>query len=182
MSRRPDHTFRATGAGEPDIGVGLLHRFDPGIDGTIMIVLAFVAKWPRSGPALDDQVVGLLEPLEVLRRVNAAMQALHRGAAHKARDDAPARKAIEHGDLLRHAHRVVDGNDVTEDRDLGLLGDLTDNGGIDVYRWLHAPVGRVVFIAHDAVEADLIGECILFMILIIQNMSLLWIEVCVWKT
>jgi hypothetical protein len=39
----------------------------------------------------------------------------------------------------------------------------------------------VVLVGHDTVEADLIGESILFVILVIQDMGLLWIEVGVRK-
>src|SRR5687767_1804157 len=177
----PDNAFRAPSAWKPDIWVGLLHRYDPWVDGTIMIVLALIAEWARRGPALDDQVMGLLEALKVLRGIDATMQALDSGAAHKAGDDAPAGEAIQHGNLLRHAHRVVDGDDVAKNGNFRLLGDFTDDGRIDVHGGLHTPIRRVVLVGHDTVEADLIGESVLFMILVIQDMGLLWIKVCVRK-
>jgi hypothetical protein len=158
-----------------------LHRDHPRVDGAIVIILALVAEGARRRPALDDQVMGLLEAREVLRGVDAAMQALDGGAAHEAGDDAAAGKAIQHGDLLGHAHRVVDGDDVAEDGDLGLLGDLADDGRIDVDRGLHAPVGGMMLIGHDAVEANLIGEGVLFMILVVQDMGLLRVKVRVRK-
>src|SRR5262245_48530903 len=121
----PDYALRAASAGEPNVGVRLLHRLDPWIDSPIVVVLALIPEGAWRRPALDDQVMGLLEALKVLSGVDAAMQALDGRTTHEARDDAAAGEAIEHGDLLRHAHRVVDGDDVAKDSDLGLLRHFT---------------------------------------------------------
>ena len=99
----PDDALWAPGAGEPDVRVGLLNGDDPGIDGPVVIELALITEGAGCGPALDDQVVSLLEAGEVLRGIDAAVQALDGGAAYEAGDDAAAGEAIQHGDLLRHA-------------------------------------------------------------------------------
>jgi hypothetical protein len=66
VSSGPDDALRASGAGKPDVRMGLLHRYDPGVDGTIVIILALIAEGARRRPALDNQVMGLLEALKVL--------------------------------------------------------------------------------------------------------------------
>ena len=64
--------------------------------------------------------------------IDAAVEALYRGPAYESRDDPAAGKAVQHGDLFGHAHRVVDGNDVSQDGDFRLLGDLTEYRGINI--------------------------------------------------
>src|SRR5882672_5724125 len=87
MGGRPDHALRATGAGEPDVRVGLLHGQDPGVDRPVLVILPLMPEGARCGPALDNEVVGLLEPPPVLRGVNARLEGLYRGPTHKAGDD-----------------------------------------------------------------------------------------------
>ena len=124
------HALGAAGAGEPDVGAGLLHRHHPRVDGAVVIVLALVAEGAGLGPALDDEVVGFLEAGSVLSGVYTALQRLDGGAADEAGDDASAGVAVQHGDFLGHADGVVDGDDIAEDGDFDVLGELGDDGSI----------------------------------------------------
>src|SRR5262249_54061753 len=144
--------------------------------GPVVIILALIAEGAGRGPALDDEVVRLLEPLAVLGGIDARLQGLHGCAAHKSGDDAAAGVAVEHGDLFGHADGVVDGDDIPQDGDLGLFGELGDDGGVEIHGRLHAPVGGVVLVAHDAVKTHLIGQGVLLMILIVQNVRLLRVK------
>src|SRR5215510_10034562 len=99
MGGGPDHALGATGPGEPDVRVGLLHGQDPWVDRPVLVVLPLMPEGARRGPALDNEVVGLLEPPPVLRGINARLEGLHSGPAHKAGDDPTAGKAVQHGDL-----------------------------------------------------------------------------------
>ena len=73
MPGGPDHALRASGAGEPDVRVRLLHRNNPRVDHPVLVVLAFVAERAGLGPTLDDQVMRFLKPLPVFRRCDAAL-------------------------------------------------------------------------------------------------------------
>src|SRR5262249_40420009 len=108
-------------------------------------------------------------------------QGLDGPPAHKAGDDPAAGIAIQHGDLFGHSHGVIDGDDVPQDGDLGSLGNLGDDGSIQVHTGFHAPVGGVVLVGHDAVAARLIGEGILLMVLVVQYVRLHRIEMSVGK-
>src|SRR5262245_21780446 len=51
----PHHTLWAPSAGEPDVRVGLLHGQHPGVDRSVLVILALIAEWPRRGPTFDDE-------------------------------------------------------------------------------------------------------------------------------
>ena len=163
----PDDAFGAAGAGEPDVGAGLLHGHHPRVDGAVVVVLALVAEGAGLGPALDDEVVGLLEAGAVLGGVDAALQRLDGGAADEAGDNAAAGVAVQHGDFFGHADGVVNGDDVAQNGNLDVLGELGDDGGVEIDGRLHAPVRSVMLVAHNAIEADLIGQGILLMVLVV---------------
>ena len=120
--------------------------------------------------------MGLLEPLPVLRGVDAGLQRLDGAAANETGDDPAAGVAVQHGDFLGHADGVVDGYDVAEYGDLGLLGDLGDDGGVEVDRRLSAPVGGVVLVGHDPVESHLVGQCVLVVVLVVKYVGLVRVE------
>ena len=82
-ARCPDNALRAASAGEPYRGMGLLHRQHPRVDYPVVVVLALPSERARLRPALDNQVVGLLEPFAVLSGVKAGHQSLHRSSPHK---------------------------------------------------------------------------------------------------
>ena len=90
VGRRPDHTFWAAGAGEPDVGPWGLHGFHPRVNDPVLVIFAFIPEGTWVGPALDDQVVRLLEPGEVFSWVLPGQQCLHGGATHESGDDAAA--------------------------------------------------------------------------------------------
>src|SRR6266566_3951410 len=182
MGGGPDHALWAAGAGEPDVRVRLLHGQHPGVHRPIVVVLPLIPEGARGGPALDDEVVGLFEALAVLRGVDATLEGLHGGAAHKPGDDPAAGKAVQHGNLFRHPDGIIDGDDVSQDGDLGFFGDLGDDGRVQVYGGLHAPVGGMVLVAHDAVEAHFIGQGVLLMVLIVEHMRLLGVNMGVGET
>src|SRR4029450_9985693 len=94
MGGGPDHTLGAAGAGEPDIRVGLLHGQDPGVDRPVLVILPLMSEGTRRGPALDNEVVGLLKPPPVLCGVNARLEGLYGGPTYKAGDDPAAGKAV----------------------------------------------------------------------------------------
>src|SRR4029434_10680029 len=86
----PHYALRAASSGEPDVPVGLLHVQRPGVERALLVILPLITERPRHGPAFDDEIVGLLKPPPVLRRVNARLQGLDGPPAHKARDDPAA--------------------------------------------------------------------------------------------
>src|SRR5262245_57933843 len=88
MPGGPLGCFRAGGAGYPDRRVGFLNGHNPGIDDTIMIMLALPAEGPRRSPGLDDQVVRFFEALAVIGRIGVRGDAFDPSATCKARDDA----------------------------------------------------------------------------------------------
>src|SRR5262249_45454721 len=74
MGGGPDYTLGAASPGEPDVRVGLLHGQDPWVDRPVLVVLPLMPEGARRGPALDNEVVGLLKPSPVLRGVNAGLE------------------------------------------------------------------------------------------------------------
>src|SRR5262245_50099322 len=88
MPGGPLGCFRAGGAGHPDGRVRFLNGHNPGIDDTIMIMLALPAEGPRRGPSLDDQVVRFLKALAVIGRIGVRGDAFDPSAPYKARDEA----------------------------------------------------------------------------------------------
>ncbi len=126
----PDHALRAAGAGEPDVGPGFLHGHHPRVDHAVLIMLSLVPEWSRLGPAFYDQVMGLFEPLPVLGRVDARLESLHSPAPDETGYDPTAGVAIEHGHFFGHPDGVIHGDHVAEDRDLDLLGDFCQHGGV----------------------------------------------------
>ena len=178
----PHHALRAPRAGEPNVRVGLLHGQHPGVDRPVLVIFPLITERPRRGPALDDEIVRLLKPPPVLRGVNAGLQGLDGPPAYEAGDDPAPGIAVQHGDFFGHPDGVIDGDDVAQDGDLDALGELGDDRGIQVHTGFHAPVGGVMFVRHDAVEAHCIGEGILLMVLVVEDMGLLGIEMGVGKT
>ncbi len=181
MFGSPHHALRAAGAGEPDIGMRVLHRPHPGVHRMVLVVLALITKRAGLGPAFDDEVVRLFEALPIFSGFDARLQGLHCGAPHKTGDDSAAGIAIQHRDLFGHADRVVNGNHIAQNGNFAILGHLTDHRGIQVNGRFHAPVGRMVLIAHDAVKAHVIGQGVLLMILIVKHVGLFRIEVGIGK-
>src|SRR5215467_3332504 len=92
MPGGPLGCFRAGGARHPDGRVRFLYGHDPGIDDTIMIMLALPAEGARRGPGFDDQVVRFLKALAVISRIGIRGDAFNPSATHKAGDNAAIRE------------------------------------------------------------------------------------------
>jgi hypothetical protein len=127
-----------------------------------VIVATFPAERARRGPALEDQVVALLESLAVVHGIRVRPPALHADAAHEATQDAAARDEIGHRDLLGHLDRVVlDREDVAEEEQLRTSRGAREDGRRHVRGHVHARRCRVVLVDHQALEPDLIGQLVL---------------------
>src|SRR5881628_3018457 len=74
----PHGRLGASGAGSPDGRMRLLERQAPRVDVTEVVVAAFPAKRARLGPALEDEVVALLEALAVVDGVRVGPPGLRR--------------------------------------------------------------------------------------------------------
>ena len=155
--RCPDNALRAAGAREPDVGPWLLHGQHPRVYHAILIVLSFVAERARLGPALDDQVVGFLETLPVLGGFDSGLKSLDCATADEPGYDPPSGITVEHGHFFGHPDGVVYCDHVTENGDLDVLGELSENGSVQVDRRFSTPIRRVVLVGHDAVEPNLVG-------------------------
>ena len=156
-------------AGDPDLRVRGLVRARPRIHVAVLVVLALPAERARSRPRLDDEVVRFLEALPVERRLRVVRDALTAGAAHPAGDQPPARDHVDLGQLFGQPQRVFpDREDVTEQDDLGALGDARENRRFDVHHATHAERGRVMLVQHQAVEAHLLGVDLLVEVAVVQ--------------
>ena len=163
----PDYAFGAAAAGEPDRGMGFLDGQHPGVDDAVVVETAFEAEGAGLGPAFDDQVVGFLEAVAVFGGVDAGLEGFDGAAADEAGNQASVGVAVQHRQFLGHADGVADGDDVAEDGDFGAAGEAADDGGVEVGGGFHIPVGGMVFVGHNAVEAGFVGLGILFVVLVI---------------
>ena len=177
----PNYALRAAGAGEPHRRMGFLNGDHPGVDHPVGEVTAFPAEGARSRPALHDEVVGLFKPVPVFGGRYAGVQRLHRGAPHETGNYPPPGDAVQHGHFFGHLHRVVDGDDVAQHGDFGPFGDLGYDGGVDVHRRLHAPIGGVVFVGHNAVKPHFVGPGILVVVVVVEDVGLFRVEVGIGK-
>src|SRR4029450_3330131 len=79
----PDRRLGACSPRSPDRRVRLLEWEAPGIDVTEVVVLAFPAEWPRRRPALEDEIVALLEALTVVHGVRVGPPGFDADAAYE---------------------------------------------------------------------------------------------------
>ena len=150
-----------------------MNGLHPRVYDTVVKVLSFPSKGAIRGPGLDNEVVGLLKPLAILCRVDVCLEALHRGSANETGNDAPAGYNVHHGDLFGDAYRIVgDGDHIAKNGNLAIFRDLGDGGGVDICGGFHAPPSIMVLIGHDTVEANLVGQSVLLVVLIVQLVSL----------
>ena len=121
------HRLDRPGAGDPDLGVGLLHRPGPRVHVPDPVVLAHPLERAGRRPGLHDEVVRLLEALAGVRRVDRERVVLGAAADDHPGDEAPAADAVDHGELLGDpGRRVVEGQRVADHGDLhpgALAGD-----------------------------------------------------------
>ena len=121
-------------------------------------MLALPAEGAGRRPGLDHQVVTLLEAFPIFHRIVVGGDGLHPGAADETRDQPSARYDVDHRQLFRQPDRVVvDGQDIAQQQDLGLVGDASQYCRRQVGGGVHARRRVVVLIEHDAVEAQLVG-------------------------
>ena len=135
----------------------------PRVDVPELVVLALPAEGTGCGPGLDDELVGLLEPLPVVGRRRVVGHALPSGAAHPPGYQAATGDHVDHRELFHQPQRVVpDGDDVAQQNDLGALGDAGEDGCLDVHGAAHAEGRAVVLVEHQAVETHLL--CVKFFV------------------
>ena len=72
-----------------------------------MVVLALVPKRARIGPSLDDDIVGLVEPLPVIDWVSVGGDAFLADASDEAADDPASGEDVDHGDFFGDPERVL---------------------------------------------------------------------------
>ena len=155
---RPHQRVATDDAGQPDLRVRLLEGSRPWVDVTVLVMLALPAEGAGGGPGLDDELVGLLEPLPVVGRRRVVGHALPTGSPHPAGDQSTAGDHVDHRELFHQPERIVpDGDDVPQQHDLGPLGDAGEDGRLDVHGAAHAEGRAVVLIEHQAVKAHFLG-------------------------
>ena len=79
----PHHAFWASRSWKPDIRHRFLHRQDPRVHYSVLVVFPFVSEGARLCPAFDDQIMRLFEPFSVLSRVNTCLKGFDGPAAHE---------------------------------------------------------------------------------------------------
>ena len=123
---------------------------------SVLVVFTLPAEWAGGGPCLDDELVGLFEPLPVVGRRRVMGNALTTGAPDPAGDQATVGYQVNHGKLFHQPERVIpDGQDITHENDLCFLGDAGEDGRLNVHRAAHAERSAVVLVQHQAVKAHL---------------------------
>src|SRR5215475_7894721 len=70
MLRAPLQRLGTASAGNPDGRVGFLQRCFKGVDDPEMVMGAVPAERSGRGPCLDNQVVGFLEALAIVKRIS----------------------------------------------------------------------------------------------------------------
>ena len=135
-------------------------------------MLPRVHEGARLGPAAQDQVERLAEPLACLGRVEAVRVVLGSTPHHHARDQPAAGDAVDHRILLRDPDGgVVERQRITDDRDPHALG-LASEDRSDQVRGRHVAVGiRVMLVDADAVEPQRLGPDELVDVAIIEGMA-----------
>jgi len=162
MLRAPDDGLRAQQAGNPNRRMRLLQRQRPWIDETIMEMLALVAPWAGLRPCLDDEVVRLVEQLAVEARIRIGRELFAARSAHPSGDKPSARDHVDHREFLGQPQRISDYRQrIAQQHDFHFFSDPRQNRGFHVHHRAHAERGVMVFIEHDAVEAQLLGEDLL---------------------
>ena len=149
-----DGLLRA-GERNPDRRMRLLIRPRPDRDVLELPELAVVREL-RLLPRLHDDLDRLLEARARFRHRHVVDVVFARHAAGEAGQDAAARDAVRHRQLLGDAQRIVDRQQVAEDQELELLGALRRRRRHHVRRVHHAVRRGVVLVQADAVEAELV--------------------------
>ena len=157
--RAPAPGLDGAAAGNPNRGVGFLHRPRPDVHVALLVEAAVEGEGFLRRPSLHDEVVGFVVALAQLGRVlSVGVGGVHGRADWEAGDQAAAGDAVEHGELLGHPDgRVVERQRVAHHAERRILGAAGQGGGDQVGRW-HQPVAiGVMLVAANAVEAHLGG-------------------------
>ena len=166
--RRPTQAFGVRAGDYPDRQVRLLVDARPDVDVAVVPEAALPAERLVLGQALSDEVVRIVHALALQRRVGVGRVDLGADAAHEAGDDAAARNAIQHGNLFRHAHRVVAMHDRgADDRDLRLRSLAREDRGVERHDRVEAGHRLVVLVEHD-VEPEVIGVHVLVQVAVVE--------------
>ncbi len=111
-----------------------------------------------SGPGLEQDIDVLVHQLAALRPVLAVGRVLRRPVAHPGDEREPATaRQVEHGDVLGHPQRVVQGQQQGHQTHAQARGAGQDHAGVEQGRRAPAVLGAVVLLEGDHVEAVLIG-------------------------
>ena len=122
------------------------------------VELALPAEGLRLCPAFHNQVERLLEALPRFIGIHVVRDVFVRDAANEARDQPPTAEHVQHGVFLGQPNRVQEWDQATEHREPRLARPLR-KGRANQVRIAHQAVGcRVVLVAADPVEAELLGE------------------------
>src|ERR1700756_4589930 len=92
----PDHRFRTDGARNPNLWPRFLHRQNPRVDETIVVVFAFVAPRSRCRPRFDHEVVGFVKAFTVEGRVGVVSYWFAASATNPAGHQAATGNDVDH--------------------------------------------------------------------------------------
>ena len=180
LLRCPDDRLLADDARNPDARIGLLQRHRPWIDHSVLVMVALEAERPRLRPGPGDEVVRLLEALAVEGRIDAGGELLLAAAAHEAGHQPALGDHVDHRQFFGQANRVFRQRQrIAQHDDLHLLGHAGQEGREDVGLGLHAERRVMMFVQHDAVDADLFGQHVLFDVVVVEPGALDRVEMLV---
>jgi hypothetical protein len=127
------HGLEAEGAGNPDRRMRPLVGLRPQIDVAQRIIFAIVLERAGLGPGALDQVHRFPELVASLRLRDVVVEGLGPAADCEAGDQAASAHVIDHGIFFCHPQRIaVQGQEITENHDLAVLGALRQSRRDDV--------------------------------------------------
>ena len=158
-----------------------LIRPRPGIEVAIGVKVAVIRGRPILCPRLQDDVDGFPIPCARVGRIDRVGPVLHAGAKRKSDFETALRHHVEHGVFFSQTVWIFQIGRCPPHADLCLLH-LGDDRRCDQIRRRHHAVGGVVmFVDHDGVKADPLGEDKFSEITLVELRPLFWVVVFVWK-
>src|SRR6516225_12140648 len=106
MFGAPNDRFRTDDVRNPNLWPWFLHRQDPWVDETIVVVFTFVAPGSGCSPRFDHKIVCFVKTLTVEGRVGVVGDRFAAGAANPAGHQAAAGDYIDHGKFFSQAQRI----------------------------------------------------------------------------
>jgi len=182
IAGREHRGFRAHQTGNPGLRKRLLDRLGPGIDVAIFVMLALVPPGPIPGPGLENEVVGFVEALTVVGRIDIVGDLLAAGATHPAGHQAAAGNHVDDRQLLGQAQGVGHGQRIAHQRNLHPPGDARQDRGLDIHDRAQGKGVGVVLIEHHAIEAQFLGVEFFVQVAIEQRPRLYGIQKAVGNT